>query len=91
MATLKTVQSDFALSRAVVVNGYDHLGAIEEEWLALTFNGQPIVVFQDAAEAGRVLAYLDTDEFDTTDPADLLGYVDEAVYTCQVTHKTIRP
>lgn len=91
MATLERVQDVFSLSRAIVVTGYDHLGAIEEEWLALTFNGQPVVVFQDAGEAGRVLAYLDTDSFDTTDPADVLGYVDEAVYMCKVTHKTIRP
>ena len=90
MATLERIKDVFTLSNAVVTTGYDYLGAIEEDWVALSVLGEPLIVFSDAYEAVRVLQYLDSDGI-SLERADVLDYLEEALEMCQVTHKTIQP
>ncbi|WBT08096.1 hypothetical protein PAB09_09330 [Corynebacterium sp. SCR221107] len=90
MATLERTKDVFTLSNAVVTTGFDYLGVVEEDWVALSVLGTPIIVFSDAYEAVRVLQYLDSDGI-SLERADVDDYIEEALMMCQVTHKTIRP
>ena len=90
MATLQRTKDVFTLSNAVVTTGFDYLGEIEEDWVALCVLGEPLIVFSDAYEAVRVLAYLDSDGI-SLERADVLDYLEEALAMCEITHKTIQP